>query len=319
MHDVKITVLMPAWNAAEYIAEAIHSVLAQTFTDFELLIINDGSTDNTMNEIKKFDDSRIRIIEQLHQGIAVALNKGLEEAKGKYIARFDADDICFPARLKIQYEFMETNPDYILIGAEAEYITESGEYIFTMRYPAYSDSGIRCLSPTICPFSHVTVMYKKNEVIAAGGYDNYAHTFEDHLLWVKLITNGKVCNLPVPLVQVRFNAASITIDEKWRGKKFKKIKYGCINKGFITPAESLKLQQIIKKQDVKKIKKGAYHTLIAKKFLWDNYQPVKARENLRQIITHYPLKPATYLLYLISFLPQTFISFLYNNISKRPG
>jgi len=317
MRNVKVTVLMPAWNAAGYIAEAIHSVLEQTFTDYELLIINDGSTDDTLNEIKKFADPRIRIIGQSHQGIAAALNKGLEEAKGKYIARFDADDICFPDRLKIQYEIMEANPDYILIGAEAEYVTESGEYIFTMKYPAYSDSGIRRLSPTICPFSHVTVMYKKDEVITAGGYNSYAYTFEDHLLWLKLITNGKVCNLPIPLVQVRFNPTSLTIDEKWRGKEFKKLKHACLNKGFITPAESLRLQQIIKKQDAQKIKKGAYHTLIAKKFLWDNYQPVKARESLRQIINHYPIKPATYLLYFISFLPQTFISFLYNNIPKR--
>jgi len=317
MSDTKVTVLMPAWNAAEYIAEAISSVLVQTFTDFELLIVNDGSTDNTINEIQKFNDARIRIVEQPHHGIATALNKGLKEAKGKYIARFDADDICYPDRLKIQYEFMEANPDHVLVGSEAEYTTMDGEYIFTMKYPGYSDKDIRQLSSEVCPFSHVTVMYQKDKVIVAGGYNNYAHTFEDHLLWLKLINCGKVCNLSISLVQVRFNPASLTIDEKWRGKEFKKIKHGCIKKGFITPAESLRLQEIIKDQNADKIKKGAYHSLIAKKFLWDNYQPVKARESLREIINYYPIKPATYLLYFISFLPQNLISFLYNNILKR--
>lgn len=317
MNDVKVTVLMPAWNAEKYIGEAIRSVLNQTFTEFELLIIDDGSTDNTVVEIKKFTDNRLRLIECEHEGIAFALNKGLQEAKGIYIARFDADDICYPERVKIQYEFMMAHPDYILIGAEADYMDMNGEYIFTMKYHAYSDDEIRVLKPAVCPFSHVTVMYKKMEVVCAGGYDGHAYTFEDHLLWLKLIHKGKVCNLPQSLVQVRFNPSSVTIDEVWRGKKFKKLKYTCINKGFITLAESEHLQEIIKKQDANKIKMGAYYSLIAKKYLWDNYHPAKARWHLRNLMNYYPAKLSTYLLYLISFLPNTIISFLYHRMPKR--
>lgn len=317
MNDVKVTVLMPAYNAAKYIAEAIDSVLAQTFTDFELLIIDDGSTDNTAGEIKKFNDLRIRLIEFGHKGISPTLNYGLNEARGYYIARFDADDVCNPERLRIQYDFMQTNPDYILSGSEADYMDLNGEYVFTLKYRGYSDAGIRSLGPEVCPFSHVTVMYKKDEVIKAGGYDSNAFTFEDHLLWLKLIKRGKVCNLAQPLVSVRFNPESVTIDEKWRGKLFNELKYACLRRGSVTSEEGDRLRQIVKEQDSDKIKKGAYYSLIAKKYLWDNYHPAKARKNLEKLMNYYPAKPGTYFLYLISFLPRSVISLLYRSRQKR--
>jgi glycosyltransferase involved in cell wall biosynthesis len=317
MNNVKVTVLMPAYNAAKYIAEAIDSVLAQTFTDFELLIIDDGSTDNTVAEIRKYKDPRIRLIECSHGGISLALNKGLEEARGFHIARFDSDDICYPDRLEIQYDFMLANPEYILTGTEADYIDMNGEYVFTLKYRGYSDTEIRSLEPTVCPFSHVTVMYKKDEVVSAGGYDNNAYTFEDHLLWLHLVKRGKVCNLPQLLVRVRFNPESVTIDERWRGRSFNELKYACLRKGFVTSEEGDRLRSIVRKQDSDKIKKGAYYSLIAKKYLWDNYNPARARKNLGKLINYYPAKPHTYFLYMVSFLPRDIISFLYRSRPKR--
>src|SRR5436190_24284433 len=104
-YDPRISVLMPAFNAGKYIGEAISSVLKQTFTDFELLVINDGSTDDTEKVICSFTDQRIKLINQTNKGIAAALNKGLAEAKAPLIARFDADDICLPQRLAVQHDF----------------------------------------------------------------------------------------------------------------------------------------------------------------------------------------------------------------------
>src|SRR5688572_20456536 len=122
-----VTILMPAYNTALYISEAINSVLTQDFTDFELLIIDDGSTDDTVRIIKSFTDPRVRLIRQKHAGIAAALNRGLQEAEGEYIARFDADDICLPGRLCRQVDFLESHPDYVICGGEAEYISDQGE------------------------------------------------------------------------------------------------------------------------------------------------------------------------------------------------
>jgi len=186
-----------------------------------------------------------------------------------------------------------------------------------LRYRAYSNEDIRNLDPAVCPFSHVTVMYKKDEVIRAGGYDNHAHSFEDHLLWLKLIPMGKVCNFPQSSVKVRFNPGSVTIDEKWRGKEFSKLKYTCLRKRLVTTEECERLQHIIQKQNSDKIKMGSYYSLIAKKYLWDNHDPVKARRSLVKLMGYYPAKPEIYFLYLVSFLPRNVISLIYRNRPNR--
>src|SRR4051812_32189612 len=135
MSEVKVTVLMSAYNTEMYISEAIHSVLNQTFTDFELLIVNDGSTDKTMEIIQTFKDPRIILVNQPNGGVSKALNNGLHHAKAKFIARFDSDDICYPERLQVQYDFMQENPDYVLCGSSADYIDKNGEYIFSLECP----------------------------------------------------------------------------------------------------------------------------------------------------------------------------------------
>src|ERR1700761_1168008 len=138
----KITVLMPAYNAAKYIGEAIASVLEQTFGDFELVIVNDGSTDDTLAVINTFNDSRIIIISQPNQGVASALNTGLQHSRAQYIARFDADDVCHPQRLEKQYRFLQNNPEYILVGSDADYILENGDFLFHFKCIAYTHEQI---------------------------------------------------------------------------------------------------------------------------------------------------------------------------------
>jgi glycosyltransferase involved in cell wall biosynthesis len=177
-HKPKVTVLMPAYNAANYIGEAIDSVLQQTFTDFELLIINDGSTDNTKQVIESYDDNRIILIGHLvNHGIAAALNTGLSKANGEYIARFDADDICVPERLQEQVSFLDNHPDYVLTGSDAEYISENGEHLFYFKSLGHIHEQLLYKIYSHCPFIHSSVMYRKDPVIEAGGYSLHAHNF----------------------------------------------------------------------------------------------------------------------------------------------
>src|SRR6476469_3237877 len=121
MNQVKISVLMPAYNVENFIGEAIQSVLDQSLKDFELIIINDGSTDATEKVIRSFSDERIVLKNQNNAGIAAALNTGLYMAKAEYIVRFDADDICYTHRLVKQYQFMIENPHYVIAGCAADY------------------------------------------------------------------------------------------------------------------------------------------------------------------------------------------------------
>lgn len=307
----QITVLMPAYNAGKYIAEAIASVLGQTFGDFELLIVNDGSTDDTLNIIQSFDDKRIRIISQSNQGVAMALNTGLKYAKAGYVARFDADDICMPQRLQKQFDFLEANPEHILVGSDVDYIIDNNDFLFHFKCLAHSHTEIMERLYFYCPFVHPAVMYKKDVVLSVGGYPDAAHNFEDYMLWVAIAGKGKFHNLNESLIKYRLNPQSVTIDERWRGRRFRELKRKAVINGVISDDEGNELLEIIKRQDVKRIKEGSYHALCGKKFLADNYQPRKARNHVAAAINAHPLRADNYLLYLVSFLPKRMILWLH--------
>ncbi len=302
---------MPAYNAAKYISEAIASVLDQTFTDFELLIINDGSTDETETIIRSFKDERIRLINQTNQGVSAALNMGLMNANAELIARFDADDICLPDRLRKQHDFMTTHPGYVLVGTDAAYIDKDGNPVFSFEYPAYTDESIQALPVEVCPFSHTTVIYRKQAVISCGMYDMNAHSFEDHLLWQQLIKRGKVHNLKEVLVKVRFSPDSFTMDERWRGSRFRKLKYEALRNGFIDKKNGDEIRRILDRQDTSRIKKGSYYSLLSKKYLFNNYNPAKARKNIHELIRSNPMRLQGYGLFALSLLPERWLKTVY--------
>jgi glycosyltransferase involved in cell wall biosynthesis len=311
-----ITVLMPAYNVGNYIHEAIASVLAQSFTDFELLIINDGSTDRTMDVISSFDDERIVVISQENRGVAAALNTGLHYARADYIARFDADDVCYPNRLQVQYEFMQRHPEYKIVGSAADYMDAEGQHLFAQEPAAFSNSQLQQLKYSVCPFNHSTVLYKKDVVLEAGGYNELAYTFEDHFLWLQILREHKACNLPEALIKFRLNPESITIDEKWRPRKFLHIKYTALKKRSITQRDSERLQQIGREQYSYRIKHGSYYALCGKKFLLNNFQPKKARTHMAKAISIHPLRLDNYLLYTLSFLPEGLITWLHTSVNQ---
>lgn len=311
MNNPKITILMPAYNAEVYIKEAIGSVLQQNFSDFELLIIDDGSTDLTEQIIRSFSDHRIRLIKQVHSGIVSALNRGLQESKSAYIARFDADDICLPERLEKQFTFLQANAKHVICGGEAEYISSDGEHLFNFKCVAYNHESLISTMQTQCPFIHSSVMYRKEEVLKAGAYSDGAHGFEDHLLWTKLSGHGYFANLADQLIKVRFNSASVTIDEKWRGKEFRGLKGKILRQGFVSQKQANRLKEILDSQNTSSVKESSYYALCAKKFLVNNYLPKKARLNLGKAIRLQPLRLDNYALLFISFFPKTFIQWLY--------
>ena len=313
----KVTVLIPAYNAEKYIEEAIDSILQQSFTGFELLIINDGSTDTTEQIINSFSDERIKLINQSHQGIAAALNIGLLNAAGSLIARFDADDICMYNRLDEQVSFLDAHPSYVLVGSDAEYVSEDGEHLFHFECIGHTHERIMQKIYLQCPFIHSAVMYRKEAVIKAGSYSLRAHNFEDYFLWMHLKKYGKLYNLREQLIKVRFNPSSVTIDEKWRGSAFRKMKRNIINRESITQEEGDEILSIIKSQDIQKIKDGAYYALCGKKFLIDNHQPKKARPFLSKAISVYPYRWDNYAFYILSFFPKFFISWLHKKNSAK--
>jgi len=310
---VDITVLMPVYNGEKYLREAIDSILSQSHAHFEFLIVNDGSTDRSEEIIRSYDDPRIRLITRENGGVSAALNTGLQYASGEFIARMDADDISYPERLALQYAFMQKNPDCMLIGADVNYIDEEGTFLFHFQCPAHTDARIKALIRRDCLFVHSTVFFRKDAVLSLGGYNIHAHNFEDHLLWVNLLQKGKACILNTPLVSYRFNPGSVTIDERDRGKLFKAIKYKALDSGTISETEGRQLLSIIRSQD-NRFKLCSYHSMLGKKYLWNNYNPAKARLHLRKALQIKPFRPTLYMLWLLSFFPQRFISWLYQTV-----
>ena len=155
-----VSVLMPAYNAAEHIREAIDSILEQTFTDFEFLIINDGSTDNAVDIISEYDDPRIKLVHNDgNKGLIYSLNYGLEIAQGKYIARMDADDIAMDTRLEKQVRFLEDNPDTSILGTAFIFMGTPHE----IHHPNYNEE-IRIKLLDDGAFAHPTVMMRKDSI-----------------------------------------------------------------------------------------------------------------------------------------------------------
>ena len=317
MNEKKITVLMPAFNAAPFIAEAIASVLSQECDGYELLVVDDGSTDDTVKIIQSFTHPALRLIRSNHLGIANALNTGLQHAKGEYIARFDADDICLPMRLAIQSNFLDKNPAHIICGGNAEYIDVNGEHLFHFKCKAFEHDDIMRLLNHHCPFIHSSVMYRRAPVLQLGGYPVDAHNFEDHLLWAQMAGKGMYYNLNKELIMVRFNPSSTTIDEKWRGDRFRQLKNRIIRNAAVTVDEGQELEAIIRSQDLQKIREGAYYALCGKKFLVNNHKPAKARQHLSKAIRIQPKRFDNYALYALSYFPPSIIHWLHKSMSYQ--
>ena len=205
MNAPLLTVLMPVYNAEKYLAEAIDSILQQTFSDFELLILDDGSVDSSVKIINSYTDPRIRLFKnERNLGISATLNKGIEMCSTELIARMDADDISYPDRLQKQYEFFLNNPDCSLLSTWAREIT-SGKQPFVTEM-LNSDYHYYALTFQCCIY-HPTVMYKRSAVMSVGMYNTpYSEDFE---LWWQLIRRYKVYSLHEVLLDYRLSEESL--------------------------------------------------------------------------------------------------------------
>lgn len=308
--------MMPAYNAGRYIREAIESVLAQTFSDFEFLIINDGSTDNTADVIASFSDPRLRVISRPNKGLIASLNEGLAAAGAPLIARMDADDVCLPQRLQVQYDFLQSHPDHVLIGSDVVYTDREGRAIMRINAGGYTDAELRANFYQRCPFFHPSVMFRKKDVLLLGGYPAGALLFEDWLLWKGLMERGKTEVLPEVLVHMRLNPESVTIDEKWRGPEFSTLRQRSLKQGFVANEDAARMLEIVQGQDFKAFKEASYFVLIGKKYLWDNPQPLLARRAFAEAIRRYPKHLSSYVLWAASLLPKGWMQALYHRAKK---
>jgi glycosyltransferase involved in cell wall biosynthesis len=196
----KVTVLLPVYNEEKRVASAIRSILTQTFTDFEFLIINDGSQDETEAVIRSFSDSRIRLINnQQNLGLVRSLNFGIQSARGIYLARIDADDLSLPTRLEKQVSFLDRNPEVAVLGTAAYHNDEirNERYI---RVPPFDDHEIKREMVKYVPLEHSSIMTRTAVLREMGGYDENCDDIEDLELWIRVGKKYKLANLAQPLI-----------------------------------------------------------------------------------------------------------------------
>lgn len=191
-----VSVVMSVYNGEYHLAEAIRSVLAQTYTDFEFIIVNDGSTDRTPDILASFSDPRIHVVQQSNQGLAASLNAGIALTQGKFIARQDADDLWHPDKLAKQVPVLEQNQSIDLVASQTEVFDDEGEGPVLM-VTASTDPRIET------PFAHASVLIRKSTLIAVGGYDGRLRYAQDRDLWLRLYNGSNFYVLREVLVSYR--------------------------------------------------------------------------------------------------------------------
>jgi glycosyltransferase involved in cell wall biosynthesis len=206
----RVTVLLPVHDAERFLPEAVESILAQSFADFELLAIDDGSRDGSAAILDGYArrDRRVRVVRRPHEGLVATLNAGLSLARAELIARMDADDVALPRRLELQVARLEADPTLACVGSAYEVIDAKGRRIDVVRPPAPSERILAALLEGASVLCHAAATYRRASVIAAGGYDAAACLAEDYDLWLRLAEQARLENLEEVALRVRYHATS---------------------------------------------------------------------------------------------------------------
>ena len=193
-----VTVVLPARNEERRIAKAVESILGQTLSNWELVIVDDGSTDGTARVVESFEDDRIELVRITPSGVSRALNRGLAAASAPLVARQDADDVSLPERLERQVEFLQARPDVAVVGSAWIEVNAAGRRVRPRA--GFLAGRVDSVLADFNPLTHPTVVFRKKVVLAAGGYDDRLRFAQDYDLWLRLARLGHpIWNLEEPL------------------------------------------------------------------------------------------------------------------------
>jgi glycosyltransferase involved in cell wall biosynthesis len=210
--ELKVSIVMPAYNAELYIEEAINSILNQNYTNLELIICNDCSTDNTEKIIDKFCilDSRVKKITNLkNEGISKSVNKCINISNSDFILRMDADDIMLPERIKRQINFLMKNPNIYMVGGAIELIDSKGKVLKKRKYPKTNDEIVRKIY-YYNPFCHPSIAFRRCVIDNVGIYNSKFDGAEDFDLILRIIKKYEVANLEDAIIKYRIHGSSIS-------------------------------------------------------------------------------------------------------------
>ena len=304
-----ISVLMTVYNDEKYLNKSIESILNQSFRGFEFIIINDGSTDSTTDILNYYSsiDSRIRVFHKTNTGMTKALNFGLSISQGKYIARMDSDDISFPKRLEIEFEFLENNPDIDLIGGAAQIIDDMDNVI------GLRNIGVKNPKKTLSHqniFQHTDIMFRRSILKKVIGYREKFRNAQDYDLWLRISDVSEIAKIPDILGQWRLNAGGYTIarnyEQNTETNVIKKFHQQRLQKGYDDYEQYSPKPPVIHGI---KIDKDRYNYIVGCHMV----HSLQQKEGRNKIIP-YMIKTKSIhsiLIIIISYFPKSIIKFLY--------
>ena len=230
----KLSVVMSVFNGEAFVADAIEFILSQTYRDFEFIAINDGSTDATLSIMQRYaaKDSRIRIIDQENTGLTIALRRGIDEARGEFIARMDVDDVSLPTRFEKQMALFDRHPELVAVTTDVEHFLEDGSFFALAQLRRDTR-----LLPLLLVFSnaiggHGQVVFRRDAYIKSGGYNPDFRYAQDGELWIRLVDQGPFGIVPETLYRYRtghenitslFRSEQASFSDRTRQIQFKKI------------------------------------------------------------------------------------------------
>lgn len=206
-----VSVVMSVFNGERFLREAVGSILNQSFSDFEFIIVDDGSTDESGRLLKSYqnEDARVKVCHREHAGLIESLNYGCGIAQGKYIARMDADDIAGKDRLKMQVDFLDAHPEIGVVGGAVEWIDPTGKSLGVRSYPS-GDSEIRSTLLEGCALWHPTVLFRREVFGWAGGYRSVAVDAEDYDLWLRVADRFQFANVGTVVLKYRIHPSQVS-------------------------------------------------------------------------------------------------------------
>jgi glycosyltransferase involved in cell wall biosynthesis len=310
-----VSIILPVYNDEEYIETAIDSVLKQSFESLELLIVDDGSTDNTRTRLEKYNSkSQVVVIEhEENQGLPAALNTGLEHATGRYVMRQDADDRSLPGRIQTQYDYLTSNSDVAVVTSGVEVIDDDDNVLYTLSGPVDPGSQLQSQNSIV----HGATMFRRKTVENLGGYDEFFRLCQDYDLWVRLHRAGYLIRtIRRPLYQLRREAELLSVV-----KRRKIALYGLIAR---LPTE---LKQQAKQQaNISEItgaydvlpsaKQGQYHRQLTLANIENRNRRVAIQNGFKSV-QKLPLSPKSYMYLGLPMLPKVLIDWILSGVEGR--
>src|SRR3954454_13069366 len=213
---------MSVYNAGGFLRDAVESVLGQTFNDFEFIIIDDGSTDGSPDQLRAYAsrDPRIRLTVRENKGLTLTLNEALSQARGEFVGRMDCDDVALPNRFAAQVAYFRSDPSIVCAGGHFELIDEKGRLLTRLRPPSDDESIQKLLLAGHTAICHPAAMMRRDAVTRVGGYDPYFRTTQDLDLWLRLGEVGRLGNVPEVVLKFRQHGGSVSETKREEQRRY---------------------------------------------------------------------------------------------------